>query len=241
MKSVALGESQYADPSDDYVVVQAPIQLSFDFKEEFKEEETDDDSYDYCDDVYSMYSTEPTLSACSDTLELQCLKEEVILSVPSVLFKDIDEMHAAAEVEKLSDCEMRSLASTVTANQSAAEQRDDDVSKAEKLEKQYHDDLATMKPTGGISRTSNKKRRKKLKLMKKAVAAANAAQALAERSSRAASRSVNPTPQKSNGGLQKKLKGNRSNKKIANIAVACATETLSAYREELIMAKQQRA
>ncbi len=87
------------------------------------------------------------------------------------------------------------------------------------------------------SRTSNKKRRKKLKLLKKAQAAASAAHKLSERSIE-----TMKMPKAHTGGNYPQLQALRiraspsrgSSKKIANIAVVCAKETMSAYREELM-------
>lgn len=88
-----------------------------------------------------------------------------------------------------------------------------------------------------ISRTSNKKRRKKLKLLKKAQAAASAAHKLSERSletmkmTKAHAGGTYPPLQ----ALRMRASPSRgSSKKIANIAVVCAKETMSAYREELM-------
>ncbi|CAB9501011.1 expressed unknown protein [Seminavis robusta] len=87
-------------------------------------------------------------------------------------------------------------------------------------------------------RMSNKKRRKKMKLMKKAAAAAMAAAALSEASSGAVVKhSTPPSPSSSrtsSGKSSPKASSSRYNKKrVANIAVACATETLSSYKAEL--------
>ena len=86
----------------------------------------------------------------------------------------------------------------------------------EKSENLFEDTKAELP---SLSRASNKKRRKKLKLMKKALAAANAAQVLAE-----CSRSAGAT---SNGLLCKKERRSKkkagsvrtSKKKVANIAL----------------------
>jgi hypothetical protein len=94
-------------------------------------------------------------------------------------------------------------------------------------------------PTTG-SRTSNKKRRKKLKLLKKAQAAASAAHKLSERSLETIKM---PKAHSTGGGgnfphlqaLRMRSSPSRgSSKKIANIAVVCAKDTMSAYRDELM-------
>jgi hypothetical protein len=224
MQSVALGDTQCIEPSDDFVLVQHANQMSFDLKDD------DDDSYDYCEDVYSLVSTEQTLSVCNEDIELPDLKEDMILTVPSMLLKELDEAHEAAKLAHLVDSEQRSVASTLSYAQSTdpgGESRDDFVSSTK-------DDVVTMS-----SRISNKKRRKKLKTMKKAAATASAAQALSERA-RAVAWAQHASAQKARQET-KKPTGSRSSKKVANIAVVCAAENLSSYRQELMNAKHIKA
>ena len=95
-----------------------------------------------------------------------------------------------------------------------------------------------MNGAASTSRTSNKKRRKKLKLQKKAQAAANAAQQLAEKQSENMSVASTPMtstskPSKAGQNVLAPKSKLRSSKKVANIAVACATETMASYRQEL--------
>lgn len=99
----------------------------------------------------------------------------------------------------------------------------------------------TKEGTGSMSRTSNKKRRKKLKVLKKAQAAASAATKLAEKTQGR----TGTSPHGAAVDSSKKSKASqiiqtaapntraRSSKKVSNIAVACATETMAAYRQEL--------
>ena len=221
MQSVALGDTQCIEPSDDFVLVQRPDQMSFDLTGD------DYDSYDYCEDVYSLVSMEETMSVCNEDMELD-LKEAMILTVPSMLLKDLDEAHAAAKLVQLVDSEQRSVASTLSHVQSIdadGESRDDCVSSTK-------DDAVT------TSRISNKKRRKKLKMMKRA-ATASAAQALSERA-RVATWAQHASSQKARQET-KKPTGSRSSKKVANIAVACAAETISCYRQELMNVKHIKA
>jgi len=107
------------------------------------------------------------------------------------------------------------------------------------------EDLST-KGTVSMSRTSNKKRRKKLKLLKKAKAAASAAQRHAEKA-----KDATTTPTLSSSSMESSSSKQsravvqhqatttkaklRSTKKVTNVAVACATESMAAYREELIL------
>ena len=90
---------------------------------------------------------------------------------------------------------------------------------------------STKKTSGpvSISRTSNKKRRKKLKLLKKAQAAEKFQQQAAL---------LNMSGGKINKKLVKQSKKQQTpprgaSKKVANIAVSCALETMSSYRKEL--------
>jgi hypothetical protein len=224
MQSVALGDTQCIEPSDDFVFVQHAEQMSFDLKDD------DDDSYDYCEDVYSQVSIEQTLSVCNKDMELPDLKEDMILTIPSMLLKELDEAHAAAKFVQLVDSEQRSVASALSyyaqSTHPYGESRDDCVSSTK-------DDTVTM------SRISNKKRRKKLKMMKKAASTAHAAQALSERA-RAVAWAQHASAQKARQET-KKPTGSRPSKKVANIAVACAAETLSSYRQELMNAKHIKA
>lgn len=92
------------------------------------------------------------------------------------------------------------------------------------------------------SRKSNKKRRKQLKLARKAATAAAAAAAISQLTLSPTRRhqtattlpppvSTAATTATRNKKLQRRLK--KSNKKqVANIAVACATESIAAYKEE---------
>ncbi|KAL3906450.1 MAG: hypothetical protein SGARI_004003 [Bacillariaceae sp.] len=96
--------------------------------------------------------------------------------------------------------------------------------------------MGTTTPSTSISRTSNKKRRKRLKMMKKAQAAACAAQHLAEKQREMAAATSASSSKQQAGTAKKATKSSRySSKKVANIAVACATETMAAYRKELLV------
>jgi hypothetical protein len=100
----------------------------------------------------------------------------------------------------------------------------------------------TKEGNSSTSRTSNKKRRKKLKLLKKAQAAASAAMKL-EENKRPGTTTVATTltsSSKNSKALIQQSQANqkvksRTSKKVGNIAVACATETIAAYRKELLL------
>ena len=83
------------------------------------------------------------------------------------------------------------------------------------------------------SRLSNKKRRKQMKKQKKAIAAANAAVALAEMRSKSIESTKKQTTNPSNNSNSKQS-ANKSKKTgdPSQIAVACVTESLMAYRKQ---------
>jgi hypothetical protein len=93
-------------------------------------------------------------------------------------------------------------------------------------------DATNTGPTS-ICRTSNKKRRKKLKLMKKEQARASAARQLAAKNSE--STNSRTTASSATSKASKATAKSRSKTATTNIAVACATETMAAYRGELLL------
>jgi hypothetical protein len=91
-------------------------------------------------------------------------------------------------------------------------------------EKKVQESMSHPKSTG--SRRSNKKRRKQLKRMRKEAAAKAAAEALSEmQASRREAASVRET--------KARAKKSARSQKYANLAVACATDALEAYRREV--------
>ena len=82
MNSFAISEYEQIE-SEDYIMVEIQHAL------EMRDDLSDDDSYDYCDDVCSIQSSDQTPSICSEALGS-------VLTVPSVLLKDLDEAHEAA-------------------------------------------------------------------------------------------------------------------------------------------------
>jgi hypothetical protein len=158
------------------------------------------------------------------------LPKDMDLTVPSVLMQNLDEAHAAAELAQIPDLEQLGDDNSEVSSTTSVQERDDVSSHVEK----YWEQKPVTQPAATMSRASNKKRRKKLKLMKKAQAAESAAEVLSERARPTTTRSSPPKSQK----LKSWTTGVRSSKKVANIAVACATETYAAYREELLTNKQ---
>lgn len=84
-----------------------------------------------------------------------------------------------------------------------------------------------------MSRTSNKKRRKQLKLLKKKQAASAATERI-EQQTKLKKLSTSSQGKSCNKFLKKQLTPSRcGSKKVANIAVSCAIETMASYRDEL--------
>jgi hypothetical protein len=119
-------------------------------------------------------------------------------------------------------------------NNPASSDDDDDI---ESILDEAMSKKVLIKPT----RLCKKKRRKQLKLTKKAAAAAAAAAALSHFGSMVGTAPPSSTSARGgatskgpNGGKLNKRNASRSRKQIANIAVACATESYASYREECL-------
>lgn len=103
----------------------------------------------------------------------------------------------------------------------------------------------TNAPTSiSASRTSNKKRRKKLRMLKKA----QSATATAEKYHQQVASSNSPSSpgifskkflQRSSSSKKHSTPSRCASKKVANIAVACAMESMSNYRDELFRQEKQ--
>lgn len=231
MESVALNESHVIEDID-YVLVER--------ENNDGNIVVDEDTYDYCDDVVSMLSVEhpSSLSICSDlpsvdptVFDVDPTKEVKPEPRPRLISFGNEEDEAQirserfqASVKTLDEQDSQEGSSGESTVSSMAE------SNAEKtaIELEKNEPIAEKqvpsKPMDTVgSRLSNKKRRKKLKLMKQAAAAAAAAAALS-------GAFVPPPP---SAKPRKAPKTTRSKKKISNVAVACATESMEAYRLEL--------
>jgi hypothetical protein len=200
---------------EDYVVIQQP--------DEVRDDDDslggaycsgdDDASYDYCEDVFSHGA--PDADDLDDdhsvTLSIGSgpgtQKDNIILTVPSILMKDLDEAHAAAELASFPDEENEAqLPSTV--------------------------DTPAQEPTERVAQCARTTTEayEKLKFVKKAQAAENAVQAVNRDSTSAAckdskaKRVVSSLPPTARG----------TSRKVANIAVACARETMASYRQEVL-------
>lgn len=207
----------------------------------------DDDSYDYCEDVFSQ--GEPFADSDDDDNSVASRsfdnKDSIIISVPSGLMKDLDEAHAAAALARVSDVseqmESASVSTKDTPVQEPEETDDGSIQKTKmddpkpleaskssaQAESKAAEAAAAAIAANNLSRASNKKRRKKLKLMKKAQAAANAAESLA---ARAAAMSKMQQAKK----IMPASTSRTTSRKVANIAVACARETMATYRQEVL-------
>ncbi|KAL3941962.1 MAG: hypothetical protein SGBAC_003764 [Bacillariaceae sp.] len=206
-----------ANESEDYVMVE------FDLKSvEGKQNLADDGSYDYCDDLYSIHSSgDQSNVSASDT-------ENSVLSVPSGLLKELDEAHAAAKLAISKDSED---VTTVQSSQSVT------ISAPEKEEKKAIQPSVPIK-SAPLSRISNKKRRKQMKLMKKAKAAAQASKALSEKATRMASSSSSVVSASKPVSKAKKTAKKGLSKRV-HPHVACAHEEIAAYHNEVRMMGQK--
>jgi hypothetical protein len=224
----AMGEQRHAE-SEDFILVQQP--------DEMRDDLSDDDSYDYCEDVFSEHSMGQTMSICSEATETLILKD-IVLTVPSILLKDLDEAHAAAELAQIPDLE-QSEASVASSSENNNTEMDLDPEKDPKPATSPKPPATrTNPPAVTMSRASNKKRRKQLKLTKKTLAATNATNALSGKT-RAEMTAISMFPPKKAPKTKSKSSSTgRPSKKVANIAVTCATETLATYREELLCKQQ---
>jgi hypothetical protein len=212
---------------EDYILVQ------LESADEMHDDLSDDDSYDYCDDYYSFHSSSgQTASMCSDAIGS-------VLTVPSVLLKDLDEAHAAAELAIQDDSdELKTVESSPSITKNAVEAEPvTEAKKTKKVEKKKEVVESASSNMTSLSRTSNKKRRKQSRLMKKAQAAANASKAPSDKGPRRPASST--TSPKKNATKAKKSPTNGRLKRV-HPHVACAAETLAAYREESRMTQQQR-
>jgi len=245
MESVALNESHIIVEDIDYVLVEP---------QNNDDMEVDDDSYDYCEDVVSMLSVDQpsSLSVCSDLPSLDPTffgietKEEIIPERrPRVISfgNDEDEIRTRTgkfepAVEPL-DEQMTEVEETLDSvasfdAESPEEKVSDDTEEKLSEEEERIDSIAEtameeIKPAIMSSRLSNKKRRKKMKLMKRAAAAAAAAAALSEMTAYVPTAPTLPSSPKT----RRKPKTASRAKKTSSVAVACATETMEAYRQEI--------
>mmetsp|Transcript_31220 Transcript_31220/g.47640 ORF Transcript_31220/g.47640 Transcript_31220/m.47640 type:complete len:209 (-) Transcript_31220:165-791(-) len=202
-----MGRNQPA--TEDYVIVETPDDMYG-----YLSDDTPCSSFDLCDDV--SYSIQLNMSICSDTsdISLQKWDEKTENSCDG---EDLDEINAESKVITMPDSEKlntgRSLISKdpsiTVVNSSELGEKTESVNPTEPFE------------TISMSRASNKKRRKKLKMMKKAQAASNAVKSLADQDLVKKSKKA-------------KARGKKcpSLKKVKNIAVTCANESLATYRQE---------
>jgi hypothetical protein len=238
MESVALNESHIIENFDFVLVEPEDLDDNMD---------VDEDSYDYCDDAISMLSVEnpSSLSVCSDVqsfdptvFEVDTNKELKPERRPRLISFGNDEDEARirserfqASVETLDEQVAQEDTSEVS---SVTESNDEKTAVEPENNEAIVENQVTDKPMDTdhvpdrsmdtvASRLSNKKRRKKTKLMKKAAAAAAAAAAITA--------GIVPSPPREK--RVKTPKATRHRNKTSNLAVACANETLEAYRAEL--------
>jgi len=250
IKRCAATQNTEMHPSlEEYVIVPQPDEIGNNNASSGGHDESeinDDDSYDYCEDVFSQGEQFADSDDDDDSVASRLCdnKDSIIISVPSGLMKDLDEAHAAAALARVSDVsEMVESASVSTKDTPVQEPEESDdasiqktsmddtrPSEAPKTNEQADSKAAAAAAAiaaNNLSRASNKKRRKKLKLMKKAQAAANAAEALAART--AAMSKIHQAKK-----IIPASTSRTTSRKVANIAVACARETMATYRQEVL-------
>lgn len=193
----------------------------------------DDSSYDHCDDNLSSISPAPPFTELVGT---HSDKPEIDNNLLLALTEEGDH---GSSIVSLEDAEEQSCAQTLRdvpapdpVSENPPELTPQPTADAQRTETKQVKTVKVNENSSEVqfhgSRLSNKKRRKKLKLMKREAAAAAAAEALANQNQNARSKDGVKTRHKS------KLMASKSKKKsqFANIAVACAAESLAEFRHE---------
>jgi len=205
----------------------------FVFVDYYDEKESCNESFDYCDDELSELSQSPSSleSVCSETMFEQCSFE-----VTQDKLSGVDPT-ALIEADNMEKNDVKnSLVTAINGNNSFLEdlnKKSIETSDGRKIRRAASPKLSLKKSPQVIetsiflsgSRLSNKKRRKRMKLLKKATARVAAL-----------SESQNTNTQNTSPPLitQRKVKSQvgRLTRRPNNLAVACVTESLSTYRKE---------
>ena len=245
MKSVFLSDSTMLDnltneaksssnenvSENDYIMVECDCD-SFD---------EDDEDYDYCDDALSEgIQLEQHLDLTEDMIleeagqpSIQQILDEAHKSASQVVYVTEDEQEPTLDSSsRFQESLPPELPKEPTATTTTTTAKEDSTEAAPT-------DITDVAPNGAatpmpnLGRMSNKKRRKKMKLLKKAAAAAKAATALSGEAPMSAANSSTNTKKASSSAKSRPMSSRYYNKRVANIAVACATETLSSYKAEL--------
>jgi hypothetical protein len=245
---IANNKVEISNYIDDYVIVEQPDEIRDDDRSRECGRGSgigsfDDASYDYCYDVCPNGEDDDDENSVASLESEAAHKDNFFLSVPSGLMKDLDDAHRAAKLA-CSSCEGGGRG-----EDSSLKDDREDLQKATKPveNKASTDELAleiitTMTPrtktqtkvataaaaAANLSRASNKKRRKQLKLVKKAQAAASAAQTLSARAA------ANSKANKGKKVAASPTSSSLTSRKVANLAVACALETMASYRKEVL-------
>lgn len=251
MKSIFLADSKMLDmdgnsannnssknSDNEYIMVDPSLSFDYDADTNSDGHDTDSDlheeDYDYCDDVISEGMQYDPCSFTFSLTEDMILKEAEQPSIQHIL----DEAHKSASqlvsAQEMPDI-LESSASDVSVQSSvpAKEKPEATETTSAPVEKPQ---LLTPQQTNVGGRMSNKKRRKKMKLLKKAAAAAKAAAALSCDVPQSANTTSTNKPKKS---FKLTPSTRYQNRRVANVAVACATETLASYKAELKTASKK--
>ncbi len=250
--AIAKNYSELSTCMEDYVIVPQLHEIRDDddsIDGDCGSDGDDVESYDHCEDVFSHGTQDAEDQDDNNSVASQYAyhKDNIVISVPSGLMKDLDDAHAAAELARVSDVSAQNESESVSTQDTPVQEPEEDHARSIPNHLVIDDKAAMASMSDGrveqeknscspvalagikLSRASNKKRRKKLKLMKKAQAAAKAADALCTRA-----------VDSSKGNQCKKMVSSTSPtsrttpRKVANIAVACARETIASYRQELL-------
>jgi len=221
--------NSYGQGNDEYIMVDS---CDYDADSNPGEEE----EYDYCDDAISEGPQGYICSLVFSLTEDMILEEAEQPSIQHIL----DEAHKSALqlVSAVSDQDQPDHDQDSQLNQvpgileSSASDVSVQSSPPPERKKPEAKPPAQPQPQGMLGgRMPNKKRRKKMKLLKKAAAAASAAAALSSDVPRSAFLTSSSKSAKKPTKVAPVTR--YQSKRVANVAVACATETLASYKAQL--------
>lgn len=232
-----------ARDADDYIIIDSCDYDADSNQEEGREEE----EYDYCDDAITEGVQGYTCSFAFSLTEDMILEESEQPSIQHIL----DEAHKSASQlvsvvsnqdqpdhdgqDQEHDTQLNQVPGILESSASDVSVQSSSPPVKKKQEAKQLEVTTALTQAQGIlgGRLSNKKRRKKMKLLKKAAAAASAAAALSSDVPRSASTTSSNSTKSSKKQTRAVPFTRYQSKRVANVAVACATETLASYKAEL--------
>lgn len=228
--------------SDDYIMVDA-----CDYYVDSEAGGGEEEEYDYCDDAMREgvpgYSCSFAFSLSEDMI-LEEAEQPSIQHILDEAHESVSQLVSLVSDQEHPDQDRRDQENTTQLNQvpGILESSASDVSvhssplsdTPKQESKQPAPTTATAQLQGVLGgRLSNKKRRKKMKLLKKAAAAASAAAALSSELPRSASTTCSNSTKSTKKHTKVVPSTRYQSKRVANVAVACATETLASYKAQL--------